>query len=199
MPTVNLQVAASADDADQTGTTCAIVGPYVRMYTSAGTWKVGWRFVPVTAIPRYSTGITATLSIKCTSTTYDTILGDVKGEEGGSPAAFTTDANDIGARTLTTAAVALDTTDGGTDWLTFDVSSIVTELVADYELSAIVLVAASDSGSSVGRIVAYDGDTANCAKLDITYTEPVTGQPARVRSFGIPTGAGRRDRPGGWN
>jgi len=27
----------------------------------------------------------------------------------------------------------------------------------------------------------------------------VSGQPVMIRTFGIPTGTGRRDRPGGWN
>jgi len=31
------------------------------------------------------------------------------------------------------------------------------------------------------------------------FVPPPPGQPVQVRTQGIPTGSGRRDRPGGWN
>lgn len=43
----------------------------------------------------------------------------------------------------------------------------------------------------------YSDAAGDAATLDVTWTPP--GQPAILRTQGIPTGAGSRNRPGGWN
>lgn len=194
MTTENLQVSASNCDADELSGTMALTGPYTRLYNV--NWKNGWRWVPGATIPQGATVDSATLSIKCIGTSYDTFYGDVHAEDAAGPGAFTTGASDISNRTLTTASVNVDTVDGGVDWITFDVASIIEELVGDYDVTSIVFVLVCDA-IGVGRVKAFDTYPSDAVKLDVVYS--LAGQPAILRTQGVPTGAGTRNRPGGWN
>jgi hypothetical protein len=53
-------------------------------------------------------------------------------------------------------------------------------------------------------LVFGDIDQADRQHIAWTYSgilavPPPPGQPVMIRTWGIPTGRGRRDRPGGWN
>jgi hypothetical protein len=173
MPTENMQVAASSDDAEQGDTTMLLTGAYIRWYQGSACHG-GFRFAPGSQIPQGSTITSATFSYKYTHADYDTLSASVWAEDGANPGTFTTGASDISNRTATTATGSIADTDVGVDWQTLDVASIIQELADDYDIDAIVIVA-YDASSDTARWITYDGDTANCPKLDIEYTAPSGG------------------------
>lgn len=173
MPTENLQVAQSSDDAGEASATMYLTNAY-GYYTNTA-WYNAYRFVPGSNIPQNATIVTATFSFKFWSTTYDNVDATVYGEDGADPGTFTTGASNITNRTKTTANVALDRTDAGTDWQTLDVKTILEELVGDYTIQAIVFLLDTDSAQN-GRIWHEDGtDPLDAARLDIEYTAPSAG------------------------
>lgn len=173
MPVENMQVGQSSDDAEQGDTAVLLTGTYIRWYQGS-TCYGGFRFVPGSQIPQGSTINSATFSYKYTSTSYDTLTADVWAEDGANPGTFTTGASDISNRTATSATTSISDTDVGVDWQTLDIATIVQELVNSYNVDAIVVIG-YDSSSDVARWVTYDGDSANCPKLDIDYTAPAGG------------------------
>jgi hypothetical protein len=165
----DLQVSASNADAEQVNTAVTIDIPYGRAY--GATYRHGYKFVPGSNIPQNSTINTGTFKFKFTSLSYDDIESDLYGEDGANPAVFTTGASDITNRTQTTAVVVCDYSSGGTDWIEIDVSTILTELSASYEIQAIVILLYV-TGVGTARINHFDGTQADAAKLYIDYTAP---------------------------
>lgn len=176
MAVANLQVGASSDDAEEHSGSVTLGLVYIRCYT-AGTYTNGWRFLAI-AVPQGSTINTATFSYKFTTTSNDDLYADVHGEDQDNPGTFTTGASNISGRVQTTASATISTASGGVDWQTVDVASIVQEIVNRGGWSsgnAMVIIIDVTNSSSTGRVVAYDGDAANCGKLDIDYTAPSGG------------------------
>ena len=181
MPTENMQVGTSADDAGEANTTMYLTNAYGH-YTNV-LWYNGYRFVPGSSIPQGATIVSATFSFKFWSVTYDNIDATVYGEDGASPGTFTTGASNITNRTKTTASVALDRTNVGTDWQTLDVKTIIEELVGDYTIEAIVFHLDTDSAVN-GRIWHEDGtDPADAPKLDIEYTTAAGGAAVQMIAY----------------
>lgn len=172
MPVEDLQVPASNGDAEQYNTAVVIDIPHGRGY--GATYRHGYRFVPGSNIPQNSTFNTGTFKFKFTGLSYDDIESDLYGEDGANPAVFTTDASNITNRTQTTAFVVCDYSSGGTDWIEIDVSTILTELSASYEIQAIVILLYV-TGVGTARINHFDGTAADAAKLYIDYTAPAAG------------------------
>lgn len=167
MPTENMQVAQSSDDAGEANNTVYLTNAY-GYYTNVA-WYNAYRWVPGSNIPQGATIDSATFSFKFWSATYDNIDATVYAEDAAAPGTFTTGANNITNRTKTGASVALDRTNAGTDWQTLDVKTIIEELVADYTIQVIVFLLDTDSAVN-GRIWHEDGtDPADAPKLDIVY------------------------------
>jgi len=181
MTTLNLQVAASADDGEQGDATSLLTGTYIRWYQGS-TCYGGFRFVPGASIPIGSTNISAVFSYKYTHTDYDTLTATVWAQDAAGPLQFTTDDNNISGRTPTTATAAINETDAGTDWRTLDVASILQELATSYTITAIAIIV-YDATSDSARWTTWDGNTSNCPKLDIEYTAPAAGVPRHAAYY----------------
>jgi hypothetical protein len=175
MTTLNLQVAASADDADEgsvgnTDTTRIIT----MLYTDQ--WWIGFRWQSVT-IPTGATIDTATFHGYISSTAYDDVHVEVFGDNVGDAAVFTAGSGnyDISGRSLTSASVTKDEDAAGSGWYSITgLASIVQEIVDDAGgLSGDALALVMDGTTGVElRFKAYDNDPPDAAKLDIDYTPP---------------------------
>jgi len=178
MTTEILKVVASADDAEQGDSTVLVTASRGRLYQGSNAYS-GHRWVPGSTIPKGSTIVSATLSVKFYSTDYDSLDADtyIAGENGANPAQFTTASNDISSRSETSTKISATVTDAGTDWVAYDVATIIQELATAYAIQAVVLWVHDPTGNSVGAIVHYDGSAANAARLDIEYNPPAGGIP----------------------
>jgi hypothetical protein len=189
--TLNLQVAASADDADEdNGGNVNITHNYVYLL-GTDDW-VGFRFQSVT-IPSGATIDAATLQVYLADAAHDDIELDIYGQNVADAAAFSAGSgnHDISGRTLTTAKVNESSGSTGTGWHSMpDVKSVVQEIVDDQGgLSSAGLVLIEDGLVGVDLYQdAYDLSTSLCAKLDIDYT-PAAGGLAGER--GVMRGVGR--------
>lgn len=175
MTTLNLQVAASADDAHEGGggvmnLTNAVVYIYDSSY-----WG-GVRFQNVT-VPQAATINSAPLQIDITSATYDDVYVDVYGEDEDSASQFTTDNGDISGRTPTTAKTSKSETGAGAGWYSIDMATAVKEIIDRGGWSSgnnLALLLDGTSGVSL-KFTSYDGDSADAAKLDIDYVAAAAG------------------------
>lgn len=178
MPSLDYQVGASADDADQsnTGSTSITRTPLLNT-DGADEWN-GWRFQNVT-IPDGATITSAYLTLYFTSSTSDepdvTIYGANKGASGGP---FSEAQNNITNRARTTASVDWGSANlGAPGWFdTSDLSTIVQELIDSYSYASgaqMVFVWKSRANDSARdtSVQSYDGDSSLAAKLHIEYTE----------------------------
>lgn len=181
MPTINLQVAASADDARQGGAgTVSITGTTMSV-GATGEWA-GVRFNNVT-IPQGATISSATASFYVTTTASDDPDVIVYGDDVDDAAAFTTTNNDISGRTLTTASTTWQGTAVGTGFKTVDVTTSVQEIISRGGWASGNDLALILDGQSTNVVVirAYDGTPSEAAKLDITYTS--TSVPVLVAHY----------------
>ena len=175
MPTLNLQVAASSDDAFENNTGVVSIGfANLLVIDAVDKWH-GYRFTNVT-IPKDSPIASAILQLMPTSTSDMPNIA-IRGQAIDDAPTFTTGANDISSRSLTTASVTWSSADLGADGLTFfsspDISSVIQEIVnrAGW-VSGNDLVILYNGGSDASRDFAvrgYDGTPAQAAKLDIVY------------------------------
>jgi hypothetical protein len=177
-----LQIAASADDAQEQVSNGAVVlaGQYVTFAVATNAYDVGLRFAGVSGLA----GVTidaATLKIYPYSSRTDSFIGDWYAEDAEAPDTFTTDVHNITGRTRTTATCEGDGSDFGTwsggIWVNFTgdgvntIADIIQELATSYDPTAIVLVwiYTSGSGSRQARTWDYSNHTF-APKLDIDYT-----------------------------
>ena len=185
MATFNTSVAASSDDARQSGGsgTMNLTGSTINS-GATNTW-IGLRFTNVT-IPAGSTINSAYISVR--TTTEDDPDLDIYGEDTDDAATFTTTNNDISGRTLTTAKVNWTATNIGTaTWCNSpDIATVIQEIIDRAGWSsgndiAIIL----DTLSASGMIIrAYDGGTGDYPSITIDYTAPSSGsnpKTARIR------------------
>ena len=170
MTTLNLQVAASADDAFENAASAMTLTGAAISLAAAGQWG-GLRFLNVT-VPNAATVNTATLQIYIASTSNDNVYLDAYGEDVDDAATFTTSAANISGRTLTTAKTPIGSSNVGAGWYSINVTSAVQEIInragwASGNDLAIIL----DALTSVDvQLRTWDHDTALAAKLDIDYT-----------------------------
>jgi len=178
LATLNLQVAASADDALETsGGSC---DPTQTVQWVGGTGWVGLRWVA--AIPQGSTINSATLTVYCHGASDDDAHFNIWGEDVDDAPQFTTGNSNISSRTLTAAEVDWDEAATGTGWKSPSgaVTAIVQEVVGRPGWSSgnglvIILEGQTDCLYSP-RAWDYSDNTYG-AKLDIDYT-PATGAAA---------------------
>lgn len=181
MPTFTATVNASANDADQAGSTMDITGSALN--ANSATQYVGYRFTNVT-IPAGSTITAATLNVEVYSGSYDDPDVTIYADDSDSAAAFTTTANDISGRTQTTATTAWNATAIGTGIKTTpDFKTSVQEVIdrAGWASgNAMAIIYKGNSGSAI-RTRAWDAGTGSPAEISITYTAPAGGgQPPRT-------------------
>jgi hypothetical protein len=124
----NQTVAASADDAQQSGTTVTINGTTIGASLDASTEYVGMRFTNIT-IPPGSTITSAAMGVVPSGTGEDEPNVLIWLEDADDCAAFTTGASNITTRAATTATVAWSSTDLGASGSSYhDTPSLVTPL-----------------------------------------------------------------------
>lgn len=190
MPTLNLQVAASANDAFQYNT-----GLVTQLTSGAGSINDagdihGLRFTNVT-IPQGATISSASLKLYFHNATYDTLTAVAACEDIDNAPAFTSAVNDIYNRTKTTATAAISFTDitsgGGVNnhYQVCDLAGAVQEVIDRPGWASgnalVVILYGWTAGDATYRH--YDHDSAAAAKLDITYTVPVTGVPRQAAYY----------------
>lgn len=185
MTTLNLQVSASSDDARQNASVMDLTATTVVVNSADD--RAGLRFLNVT-IPPGSTVDTAALQLYSLDTVQDDPDDNIYCEDVDDATTFTSSANNISSRTLTTASVAWSATGVGTGWVTSpDIAAPIQEYVdrpgrvSGNDLNVIF----DHQGPPDFRWRAYDGDTSLAAKLDITYT-PNKRSPTRQISRRTP-------------
>jgi len=170
MTTLNLQVAASTDDAyESSGGSMDLDTNYLR---SEGGRTAGMRFNNVT-IPQGATIDTADPQIYIYSTDYDDFDNTLYCEDEDDPGTFTTDDYDITSRTKTTANVSDTTSSAGTGWHSFtDAAAPVQEVVnrGGWNSGNDLILLMYENGAAALRFWAWDYDTALASKLDVDYT-----------------------------
>lgn len=174
MTTINAQVTADADDADETGSgTVVVTNVSIRALNS--NYFIGMMFRGIT-IPSGSTISTCELVGYIADTSADDPGGIVYYfEENATPSAFSTATNNLSSRSLTSASV----TDSGTsvgvgDRTISGFATALQELVdAVGGLSSADVVVIGNAGvSTVQRFQGYATSSSNAPRLNITYTAP---------------------------
>lgn len=173
MPTLNLQVGASSDDARENSGTMGLVASTINI---GGGQQLGFRFTNVT-VPQAATIDSAILSLYLTSTDNDTPNGLTVGMEDVDDAAtFASTTNNISDRTRTS-TVNWNGTNIGSGWKAIDVTTPVQAVVNRagwISGNAMAALLHGITGANV-TIQTYDGNTSLAAKLDITYTTSSAG------------------------
>ena len=199
MTTLNLQVAASTDDAWQNAagtvdTTAAIIGTL-----STGNMWAGFRFNNVT-VPQGATINTATLQLYLNTTANDDLVADFYCEAADDAGTFTTGASNISSRSRTTAKASVSATAIGVGWYSVTGLAAAVEEVTDRAGWAsgndLAIILDALAGISF-QCRTWDFDTSLAAKLDIDYTAASAGQPTIARGRLVP-GMGRPHGRQGW-
>lgn len=184
MTVLNLQVSASADDANEIGTGAVTLTASPLSFNNANQF-CGIRFLNAT-IPVGSTINTAVLSLNVQSTSFDDPAFDVYGDDQDNAGTFTITTNDISARPRTTATATITAVNVGTGYYALpSVAAMVQEIVnrggwASGNALSFIL----DCLVGVNfRFISYDGTPASAAILAIDYTAPAGGGAgSKVRS-----------------
>jgi type IV pilus assembly protein PilY1 len=194
MATIDYQVGASADDAEETAAgACALTNDPLLNVDGTGEWN-GWRFTGVT-IPNGATIDVAYLTLYAPSSTLDDPDWTIYAHDNATPGAFTTDANNLSGRTRTTAAVDWASADlGAPGWFnTSSIVSIIQELMGSYSYAsgaamAFLATSRANDGDRDCRIRSWDysSDSSFAGKLHIEYTPAAAGGsavPAIMNSY----------------
>ena len=183
MSTFTATITASSDDADQASSTVDITGGALN--ANATTQWSGFRFLNVT-IPPGSTVTASTLELDFFSGSFDDPDLTIYAHDTDDAPTFTTTANDISARTPTTATVTWTASSIGTGIKTTpDLKTIIQEIIDRPGWTSgndIAILYVGRSASSFARVRSLDAGTGAPAKLNITYTpgSGSSGQPPRT-------------------
>jgi hypothetical protein len=189
MTTLNLQVAAGADDGVQNSAGTMLISDAYNGVTASSAW-FGWRWQDALITPG-STIDAAILQIYVSSTTYDDVHLDLYCEDNANPSELTTTDNDISDRARTIANASWDANGVGTGFQSSpDLAGPVQEVVnLPAWVSGNPLFVAGDCTTGINLAVRhyeYSGNTSG-AKLDIDYTPPAAaGQPMALRGQAVP-------------
>jgi hypothetical protein len=175
----NLICTASSHDADERASTTIV--NTTRTYTigtasTSSASHTGHYFANAT-VPQGATIDSAVMKMTPIGTAYDDARGDWYGELSPYPGTFSASNGNLTNRTLTTASAAVHSQGLGASqhaWQT-DVTAIVQEIVnqAAYAQGSPIVMHWRAFVANPTRSCwchAYDGDTAQCGALDITYT-----------------------------
>ena len=176
--TLNLQVGASADDADErdddAGFSSTDTAILMNGHADAiSRWNCGMRFTGVT-IPQAATIDAATLVVETRFTSVDDPNLQIHMEDVDSAVDFATTA-DVNDRVITTAFTAWVATGIGVGTRTSpDFTTAVQELVDRGSWAsgnaAVVLARGKSDATGLFNVKSYDDSSANAPKLDIDYT-----------------------------
>ena len=180
MATYTASVAASSDDAQETGGTVLLDG--VNLNANSATQISALRFTNVT-IPPGSTINSAYISVNITSSTYDDPDATIRGSAEANPATFTTAASHLTNRDKTSASVAWNGTGLGSGAEnTPSLVTLVEEIIAIPGWASGNAMAFYFTGSATSslRFNAYDNGS-GIPSITIDYTAPTGGsQPRRT-------------------
>jgi hypothetical protein len=197
VPTLNLQVSASADDTNSQsnatgsgGTGNVIAGDITNTLLSPGShgagnfWYVGCRFLSVT-VPQGSTINSATFSLFGVAfASTGTINLHVVGQLSANPVTFATGAGlSTASRPRTTASVTWNQKTVTAAYQSVDVTTIVQEIVNQGTFAsgnAVVIIVEVDATTTAGEwqdYSSFDNADVNNPKLDIVYGTASTFPP----------------------
>ena len=135
LTTLTVPIAASADDAEQSGGTVALANPVLKIVNRAGVNQtVGLRFAGL-SIPKGATIQNAYIQFQCNTRTTAAASLTIEGQAADNPVTFAKITNNISSRPRTTADVAwvpapwATVGEHGSDEQTADLSSVMQELV----------------------------------------------------------------------
>lgn len=177
MPTINLQVGASADDANEIGGTAVSITAVGALNDATNEWD-GVRFQNVT-IPPGALILSAVAQFVVFST-IDDPNHTIYGEDIDDAPAFTIDGANLSSRTRTTATATWTSSGLGADSVTYfptpDLSAIIQEIVdrggwASGNAIVLLIQGSADASRDLG-VATYDNSPSTAAKLDITYSVP---------------------------
>lgn len=195
MPTLDLQIAASADDClvYYSSNWKFVVTYNIKVGPGSNKSGGGFRFTGVN-IPAGARIITAYLKLKCSRCDYSSshaVNSKIRGEKSGTPSAFSTGSNYQGRRgtvvggaddtNITAASVSWDNLPNwvvDTEYQSPEIKTIIQEIIDDCgAISDLVLFWDDHEGNSYAssyyrEAYSYDGDAAGAAKLHIEYTLP---------------------------
>lgn len=182
--TVDLQVGASADDADQVISNAVNITNSTFSNDSTGE-HTGSRFI--STIPAGATIDAAAFAININSSFVDEPQHQLRGQAASAPGIFTTTSDDIDGRTRTTATHDWDSANLGAsdefwEWASsssgagngVNIADIIQENVdALGELTTLVMIFEQHTANSNRDLGCdlYDGDTSKAPKLHIEFTE----------------------------
>lgn len=168
--TVTGAPAQSSDDARQSSGTPILTELAL---TVSGTNPVGIRFVLSGTIPQGSTILSAVMTVLSNENDTNAFTMRYSGEATGTPATYTTDANNISGRSYTTATV--DEVNPAfvlnERFVCTDISTIVQEIVDADDLEDLAIQFIEVSGGT-RSFYSYDTGAASAATITITYTPP---------------------------
>jgi len=189
MATVDVQVGASTDDAEE-GSGGSMELELSSVLLNVADEYAGFRWTSVN-IPSGATVTTAYISIYLPDTDDDFFDNKtVYCENASNPGTFTTDANDISGRTFTTNSVALGSGGQGTGWknspsLVTPVQEVVTDQSGTGDAFVVII---KSTGTEDLEIRQWDYDDHSLgAKLYVEYTPAAAGIGAfakRLNAFG---------------
>lgn len=175
MATLSVQIAASSDDANQSGTTMDLTSTNVNV--NAANQYGGFRFTGLT-IPAGSTIDVCYITFNFPSGSFDEPNVTFWGELAANPGTYTTTASDITNRTKTTASVAWQPGNLGIGLHNSpSLVTIMQEIIdqggwASGNAAAIMVYGGT---GSLFRVTGYDGTPASAALLYTEYTAPSGG------------------------
>ena len=194
MATLNLQVAAGNDDAREVAGTMYLdeATGIIMPSNSAGTWAAT-RFTGVT-IPPGSTVTAATYEVDVYTTANDNPDVNVFADDADNSAQPTTSASNLSGRTTTTASVVWTGTNIGTGWKSpGDLSAVIQEVIDRggwASGNAITILLDARSTANDFRFRPYEYNSANAAKLTITYTPPAGGASSKTAAVRLTSKVG---------
>jgi hypothetical protein len=176
-PTIDAQVGASADDANEniTGTVSITSTTPIMSNSNTEGHYIGFRFQSV-SVPKGATIDTAYISLNFNSTSYDDVHHNIDCEAVDNSSAFSTTTNDISGRTLTGNAVSWSAVGVGTGFVNSPGLAVPVKAVTDRSgwasgNSLNVIMTYPGSGTYLMRIIFWDSSSTNAPKLHIEYTE----------------------------
>jgi len=179
MTTLNLQVGASSDDADEVSNGDMDLTSVNISLTDSDQWG-GLRWNSVT-VPQGAIVDVGTVQLSIPDTDYDDVELDIYGEDEDDPGTFTTDSENISSRSRTTAKASKSASSVGTGWYSITVTDPVQEVVSRSGFASDDLVLILDSLTGITlRFKAYDASSSLAAKLDIDYSLGFPPVPGRV-------------------
>lgn len=195
MATLDIQIAAGSDDAQETAGTVLLTGTVVSNDLDATTDWVGLRYV----VPSILSGATinaAYLTVRVTGASDDEPDVTIFAQAADTAATFTTAASNISGRARTSASVNWASVDlgagTGTDHQSASLVAPIQEVInragwaAGNGLALLIQGSATATRDLNFRMFEHADGAAGAARLHIDYTNPVaSGGPARLLLTGV--------------